>query len=205
MAETTLSSPALKALMLKLPVDAVTEPRLSAAYDVVVGLVEYLLEQNTSPGPKAAQHLARAKMLEQLAHGQHNASDSTELKLGRALGELFGPVAILKGITAESWASLMPREVAAMSTERSPTASAADDIFGSLSGFAEGVVNTFLPEGFESDIDDSGSAVDLFDAGQDALNIGGGDESATSTTNPAATLQAAGNIAGAAQTVLAFL
>ena len=203
-AETTLSP--LKALSLRIPVDALTEPRLSAGYDVVLGMLDFLLEANRAPGPTQSMLIAKAKQLEQLAHGTAGTSvaDGLEYKLGRALGALVGPVAILKGITPANWGALMPIEVAAMSPEQSPVASAADSVFGSLAGFAEGVVNTFLPDGFETDLDDSGAGVDLIDAGQDAINLGAGDES-QSNTSGGSNLQAAATIANTAQTVLSFL
>ena len=201
--ETTLTNNTLKSLALKMPVDPVTVPRISAGWDVVLGIVDYLQSQNTTAPPSATLAMARAKALEAQARSTTSSqADSIEYKLGLALGELFGPVCLIKGITRETFSSLMPRDVAVVGAEASPVANAADTIFGSFGGFTEGAVNTFLPEGFETDFNDDGQTADMIDAGQDALDIGAGDESTNNSNNTAETLN---TIATATQVILPFL
>lgn len=182
----------IKRLSVSVPLDPLTSPRISAGWDVVKGILSKLQEDAQPTNNSSSLVLARARAMEQAATGTKTNADSTEFRLGEALAELFGPVALTMGITRESWSSVMPRDVALVGAEASPTSRAADETFGSFSGFTESTLNTVLPEGFELDIDDSGNRVDLIDATQDALDIGAGDEEASQAgNNQAANLQTA--------------
>lgn len=186
----------IKRLSVSVPLDPLTTPRISAGWDVVKGMLAKLQADAQPTSNASSLVLARARALEATATGEKSQADSTEYRLGEALAELIGPVALTLGITRDTWASLMPRDVSLVGPESSPTARAADETFGSFAGFTESTINTVLPEGFELDLNDTGNTVDLLDASQDALNIGAGNEDAEpgNTANNLQTALAVGQL-----------
>ena len=121
MAETKVTGVPRRA-KLEIPLVVDTRPDEAAGWDVVEGLLDGLMARANSDD--RASLIARAGQAYARAKGNSSKADQTEWELGHDLAATFILVLAHRGMTADQWASLFPKEL------------------GTASGFVSGAVET---------------------------------------------------------------
>lgn len=99
-----------RAMRVSIPVEVATNPRISAAWDIMAGFIEGCLCRHITQ-PQAVA--LRAAAMKAAAKGNNTKADSTELNFGRALAQVFPYVLIDMGITPQAFLGMMPPELLA--------------------------------------------------------------------------------------------
>lgn len=98
----------LKTLRAEVPFEVESSPKLSAAWDIAEGVLDWLVAQGTPSGDSLQQ---QAAALYRQAHGSDDESDSIERELGRTVAEVLVYVMAHRGLGKSDWSALVPRRL----------------------------------------------------------------------------------------------
>lgn len=106
----TKVSGGLRSLKAEVPLVVEASPDLSAAWDIAVGILDFLEEQATELDPYQSA-ARRASAVRARAKGSTSEADATEVQMGRAIGEVLVHVMVHRGMTGAEWAALQPKQL----------------------------------------------------------------------------------------------
>lgn len=143
----------LRSLKAEVPLVVEANPDIAAAWDIAVGILDFLEEQATELDPYQTA-ARRAASLRARAKGDTSEADTAEVQMGRAVGEVLVHVMVHRGMTGAEWAALQPKQ---LRPEGSTMATAAEGLLGLL--------------GLQVDLDKSGTQGTLTDLASGAAQV----------------------------------